>query len=243
MELRDIALEVDGHVATLTLSGGPLTKRAALELEVALAQLDANRAVRVAVLTSAGPDFCSGAAGDLDPLTSGTNPAAALAGLRVPVIAAISGGCSGVGLELALAADVRVGSPSGRFSLTGAVEGCLPCWGGTQRLPRVVGAATATMMLLVGTELDAELARSRGLLHEVSDDPVARAAALAALVASRGPLAVELTKEAVRRGADMPLHQALRLEADFNHLLQTSADRSEGLAAFFEKRAPHFEGR
>ena len=176
-------------------------------------------------------------------LTCGVDPASRLAEVGVPVVAAVTGGCRSIGLELALAADIRVADPGARFAFPEVAAGRLPCWGGTQRLVRTVGLPGATAMLLLGDELDGAAARDRGLVHEVADDPLARAEALAAELAERGPLALELAKEAVRRGAELPLHHALRLEADFNHLLQGSSDRAEGLAAFFDKRPPTFEGR
>ena len=98
-------------------------------------------------------------------------------------------------------------------------------------------------MVLAGQELGASAAVAAGLVHEVADDPVSRAVAVAQVLAERGPLALEYAKEAIWRGARLALVDALRLEADFNHLLQGSADRAEGLAAFFDKRSPRFQGR
>jgi enoyl-CoA hydratase/carnithine racemase len=98
-------------------------------------------------------------------------------------------------------------------------------------------------MVLLGREVTGAEAHGAGLVHELADDPAARAREVAATLVERGPLALEYAKEAVRRGSELPLHDALRLEADFNHLLAGSRDRAEGLAAFFDKRPPRFEGR
>ena len=243
MTAAEVELAGDGPIGRLVLPGGALNRRAALALDAAVGRLLEDRLYRVVVLAAAGPDFCSGPDADLDPLTCGVNPASRLAEVGIPVVAALVGGCRSIGLELALAADIRVAAPGARFAFPEVAAGRLPCWGGTQRLVRTVGLPAATAMLLLGDELDGAAACDRGLVHEVADDPLARAEALAAELAERGPLALELAKEAVRRGAELPLHHALQLEADFNHLLQGSSDRAEGLAAFFDKRPPAFEGR
>jgi enoyl-CoA hydratase/carnithine racemase len=183
------------------------------------------------------------AAADFDPLDIQPDPVAVLARLRTPVVAAIDGDCLSVGLELALAADIRLATPTSRFGLPDLRAGRLPCWGGTQRLPRVVGTARATSMLLLGEVLDAPQAAGAGLLHTVSDDLDGAIEAVVDSLLAVGPLAVELAKEAVHRGAELPLRDGLRLEGDLNTLLQSTGDRAEGLAAFFAKRPPDFAGR
>ena len=243
MERTEIAFDRDGAVGTLRLSGTPLGARAARELDSALEEIDADRELRVLVLTSVGPDFCPGAAADLDPTGGGVDPPGRLESLRVPVVAALAGRCSSAGLELALGADVRIACPTARLALADAVEGGFTRWGGIQRLVRAAGAAAANSMVLLGRELDGAAAHRTGLVHELAEDPDRRARELAGELAARGPLALEYAKEAVRRGAELPLHDALRLEADFNHLLAGSEDRAEGLGAFFDKREPRFRGR
>jgi enoyl-CoA hydratase/carnithine racemase len=232
----------DGAVQRLELPGGALHAACAAELVDAAAALVEDRTVRVVVVSAAG-EFCSGLGDDLDPLAYAPDPAAALARLRVPVVVAVSGACRSVGLEIALAGDIRLAAPSTRFALDDVRRGRLPSWGGTQRLPRAVGTGPATAMLLLGTELDADGARSAGLVHEVHADPLRRAEELVDELLAVGPLAAELAKEAVHRGAELPLRDGLRLEGDLNTLLQSSADRAEGLAAFFAKRPPDFAGR
>ncbi len=121
----------------------------------------------------------------------------------------------------------------------------MPCGGGTQRLPRLVGRAKAAEMILLGQSLDAAAALACGLVNRVAPRGEARAAAerLARTMASRGPLALRYAKEAINRGLDMPLEQALRYETDLTVILQTTRDRAEGVRAFLEKRPPRFEGR
>ena len=231
----------DGRIRRVSLPGGPFTQAVARELADLAEELVEDRSVRVVVLFARGSAFCDTMAPDLEVFT--VDPAAAWARLRPPVVAAIVGPCRSVGLELALATDVRLCDPGARFSLPDVVDGRLPCWGGTQRLSRAIRPAEATAMVLLGSELDAGRARSLGLVHDVVDDPVAVADAVASSLAGLGPLALELAKEAVHRGAELPLRDGLRLEGDLNHQLAATADRAEGLAAFFAKRPPDFAGR
>lgn len=237
----------DGAVVVVQLSGGALGAREAAELAAVAADVVEDRGVRVVVLGTGGADLCTGAAEDLDPAGLGEDPAAALARIRVPVIAAVRGGCRSVGLELVLACDVVLADAGARFALPDVAEGRgLPCWGGTQRLPRAVGAARAAAMVLLGEELSADAAARAGLVWSVVDDAGALDAAalvLADRLRGLGPLALEYAKEAVHRGSELPLRDGLRLEGDLNALLATSADRAEGLAAFFAKRPADFAGR
>ena len=230
-------------VARVTLPGGPLTHRSALELVDVVDELVEDRSVRVVMVGTTSEDFCVGAAPDLNPLGIGVDPAAALARLRVPVIAGIQGRCESVGLEIVLACDIRVASPEASFSMADLGAGRLPCWGGTQRLPRVVGSGHATLMLFTGHTHDGRSAASVGLVHQLSDDVSTAVGVLVDELLAVGPLALELAKEAVHRGSELPLRDGLRLEGDLNHLLQATEDRAEGLNAFFEKRPPDFAGR
>jgi enoyl-CoA hydratase/carnithine racemase len=243
VERSEIGFETVGVVGILRVSGAPLSARAARELDGLLEELEADRSLRVLVVDSAGPDFCPGAGADLDPLGGGVDPPGRLEALRVPVVAAIGGRCASVGTELVLAADVRVAASDAVISLADATAGGFPRWGGIQRLARAAGTSLATAMVLLGREVTGAEAHQAGLVHELADNPSDRAGQVAATLAERGPLALEYAKEAVRRGAELPLHDALRLEADFNHLLAGSQDRGEGLAAFFDKRPPRFEAR
>lgn len=223
----------------ITLPDSGLGRRAALELDEIMAGLheDDSDDIRVLVLNSPG------AASDGTATEAGVDLPARLTGSRRPVVAAISDACRSAELALALAADIRVAGPDAVFGLPDVAAGALPGWDAIGLLVRVVGPARATPMVLAGQELGASAAVAAGLVHEVADDPVSRAVAVAQVLAERGPLALEYAKEAIWRGARLALVDALRLEADFNHLLQGSADRAEGLAAFFDKRSPRFQGR
>ncbi len=188
-----------------------------------------------------GSDFCSGIG--FDPLELQPDPASALAAVRSPVVCAISGECTGAGLEIALACDVRLCDGSARFAMREALEGRLPAWGGTQRLPRAIGASRASSLLLLGTDVEAATALEWGLVHAVADDLDEAVDRWLDELAGAGPLALEFAKEAVHRGSELPLADGLRLEGDLNHQLAATEDRAEGLAAFFDKRPPDFSGR
>jgi len=188
-----------------------------------------------------GTDFCSGIS--FDPLELQPDPASALAAVRSPVVCAISGECSGAGLEIALACDVRLCDVTARFAIRDVLDGRLPAWGGTQRLPRAVGASRANAMLLLGVTADAPTALVWGLTHAVEEDLDGGVEQWLDDLAGAGPLALEFAKEAVHRGSELPLADGLRLEGDLNHQLAATEDRAEGLAAFFDKRPPDFAGR
>ena len=241
----------DGAQVNLRLPGGMLDTRTAAAVAAAAHELTEDRAVRVVVVTSHGPDFCTGPDPGLDRVALGDDPAAAIARIRVPVIAAVRGACRSVGLELVLACDVVLATASATFALDDVATGRgLPCWGGTQRLARAVGTARATAMVLCGDALAAPAAEAAGLVWSLTaddpDDPDgldAQAMALADKLRGLGPLALEFAKEAVHRGAELPLRDGLRLVGDLNTLLATSSDRADGLAAFFAKRPADFAGR
>ena len=161
------------------------------------------------------------------------------------MVAALHGRVHSAGLEVALACDIRVAGESATFAMPETMLGAVPAGGGTQRLPRAIGRAQALRLLLTGEQIDAAEGRRIGLLSRVVPDGQALDAArgIALAIASRGPIATRLAKEAVHRGAEMPLPQALRYELDLTLLLQTTADRAEGVRAFAAKRPPDFIGR
>ncbi|MXY79739.1 MAG: enoyl-CoA hydratase [Chloroflexi bacterium] len=234
----------DGHIARLTLPATLDADTVAL-LRDACAAVAAEPEVRVLILDA--PSGCwrgwpasllpglaqAGLAGD---------PFGPLAALPQPSVAVLRGDVLDAGLELALCADLRVCEAGARFGLPGVAAGRLPVAGGLQRLARAVGRSRATQLLL-SDPVDAAAARDWGLVSESGDDPAALAGAVAERIAARGPIATRLAKEAVARGLEMPLDQALRYETDLTILLQSTDDRAEGVRAFLEKRPPEFRGR
>jgi enoyl-CoA hydratase/carnithine racemase len=169
------------------------------------------------------------------------DPAALLAAFPAPTLAAWDGPAVGAGAELVLAADLRVVGPAATMAFPEVGNGELPCWGGTQRLTRAAGVSLALRMLVIGETVDAD-AIARCGLAAVADDPVARAHELGARLADGAPRAQAAARDAVQRGRDLTLVDAFRLESDLNLLISTTRDRVEGIAAFFEKRAPRFTG-
>jgi enoyl-CoA hydratase len=243
MQLRELEASGEGAVRRLRLSGHPLGSREAAELSSVARELAEDPAVRVVVLETRLKDFCPGPAEDLD--SSTLDPPADLARIRAPVVAALRGSARSVGLEIALAADIRIAAQGASMSMPDVQAGCLPCWGGTQRLVRAAGAPAALEMLLLGAEVDADRALTLGLVNEVvrPGSLSARTDEIIRKLLELGPLALQYAKEAVREGAELPFGQALHLEGDFNHILQASRDRAEGIEAFLRKRPPKFEGR
>jgi enoyl-CoA hydratase/carnithine racemase len=233
---------VGGPWVEVTLPGGTLSMAAARQLTAIAESLAEDRSVRAVLLTSQGPDFCLGAAQDLDVTALATDPAAAVARLRVPVVVDVRGVCSSVGLEIALACDLRIVGPDSVFDFPELAQGRLPSWGGLPRAVRSFGRDLAVQMVLLGTSVDADTAHRVGMAHQVTTDQNLARGIVKTLV-SQAPLATELAKEAVHRGADLSFSEALRLEADLNHLLATTQDRAEGLRAFFDRRPADFTGR
>ena len=240
--LRTLTLAIEEHVATVTLdrpaAGNSVNELMASELRETCESVDADPDVRVVLLTGRGDAFCLG--------TDGPGPvgdlraAAAVAAVRKPAIAVLNGDAVDQGLEIALACDIRVASTCARLGLTHLARGAIPWDGGTQRLPRLVGIGRAMDMLLTSRLLDAGEALEAGLVNELSEaaDLRTRARALAGTVAGQGPIASRYLKEALLKGADMTLEQGLRLEADLNIILQSTADRAEGIRSFLKRRSP-----
>jgi enoyl-CoA hydratase len=191
-------------------------------------------------ITGAGEVFCGGFDADVNP-----NLVESLAVLSKPTVAIINGDATDEGMELAMATDIRVALSGARFTLTQPSRGEMPRFGGTQRLPRLAGIGNAMRMLVGGAKIDGDEAMRIGLVTYLAKNPKelgARAGEVAQAIMTRGPVAVRMVKDAVRKGYDMTLDQGIRLEEDLYALLQTTADRAEGVRAFLDKRKPLFRG-
>jgi len=160
-------------------------------------------------------------------------------------IAAINGAALGGGTELALACDFRVAAPTAELGLTEVRLGIIPGGGGTQRLPRVVGAARAKDLILTGRRINAAEALAIGLVHRLAPEGrlLEVAVSVAEQVAANAPLAVAAAKHAIDEGLALTFDEALALEHRHYETVLASEDRLEGLAAFAEKRTPRFQGR
>jgi len=223
------------------------------ELTELLTEITWDEEVRVIVITGSGEkSFCLGAG--LNGTFSGTGEkegrrflsvAEPIAQIDRPVIAAIQGDAIGQGLEMVLACDIRIAGETSRFGLTQIKEGLIPWDGGTQRLVRLVERGRALEMVLTGELIDAKEAYRIGLVNQVvpPKELIASVMKMAQEMASKGPIALRYTKEAVYKGMDLTLKQGLQLEADLYLLIHTTKDRTEGIKAFQEKRVPKFEGK
>lgn len=162
-----------------------------------------------------------------------------------PIIAMINGYCLGGGCELALACDIRIASESASFGQPEINLGIIPGGGGTQRLTHLVGEGKAMEMILSGEIIDARSAFSIGLVNHVvpADQLEAKTMEIANRIASKGPIALRLAKEAVKLASRSTLDEGLRREVDLFALCFATEDKDEGVAAFLEKRKPEFKGR
>jgi enoyl-CoA hydratase/carnithine racemase len=237
-------LSIADGVAWVTLPRARIDQRAAQELCDAAERVAFDESVAVAVVQASGPAFCTGVDGGGEWETQ-HDWIAALGGLTVPVIAAIGGDALAEGAELALACDLRIAAGRARFAFPHIAEGRLPRHGATQRLPRIVGRTRALELLISGRVIRAREAERIGLVSEVVEPAKLDTAVRRTLetLSAKGPIALRLGKEAVLKGADLTLEQGIRLEQDLYVLLQTTADRGEGIDAFLAKRPPKFRGR
>ena len=262
MGFRTIELSVSDGVALVVLNRpqamNALSCRLKEELEEIFAQrLAEDDGVRVVIVTGAGDRaFCAGA--DLKERSGETPPPAAffraqqathrlfdrIAGFDRPVIAAINGVALGGGAELALCCDVRLMADTARIGLTEVRLGAIPAGGGTQRLPRLVGASRAKELIFSGSMLTAQEACEAGLASRAvaAADLMGEAQSLAERIAAQPPLAVQFAKRAIDRGLNGPLEAGLEYELYAASILFDTEDRKEGMAAFVEKRPPRFKG-
>ena len=226
------------------------------ELLHAFDAVAADDRVRAAILTGAGDKaFVAGAdISELAQQTAITARPLALRGQRLmntieacpkPVVAAVNGYALGGGCELAMACHVRIASETAKFGQPEVKLGIAPGYGGTQRLPRLVGKGNALHLILTGEMIDAREAHRIGLVTRVVSPGELLATAEQTLrgILGMGPLAVRLSLEAVDQGTEMTLDEGLLLEANHFGLLAATEDMKEGLTAFLEKRPPRFRGR
>lgn len=233
-------MRVRGGVVWLTPQGDGDRARARA-LRDAAEEIRFAEEVAVVVLAARRDGFFFSAV-DADPEV--VEAIADVAALAPPVIGVLPGAASGLGAGLALACDLRLGARRCSFQFPQLPAGHLPAAGITQRLPRIVGRMRALDLLLTGRRLGSAEALRIGLLSEVAGaDLGAVARRRAADLARKGPIALRYAKEAVCAGMDLPLAQGIRLEQDLYVLLQTTADRAEGVRAFKRRRAPHYRGR
>ncbi|MBE0415516.1 MAG: enoyl-CoA hydratase/isomerase family protein [Dehalococcoidia bacterium] len=247
MPYETIIYEKKGQIAYITLNrpqlGNAINAQMTRELADACQGINEDEEISVVILKATEGVFSSGS--DPKEWEMGCDAPSAVASLGRVVIAAINGDAWGEGLELALACDIRIASEGARFCLPHTGYGLIPRGGGTQRLPRLVGKGKALEMILTAEPIDAQEAFRIGLVNRVvpSEKLLQEVEEIAKRITTRGPIALRYAKEAINKGLDLTLEQGLRLEADLYFLIQTTADRMEGIRGFLEKRPPQFKGQ
>lgn len=258
-DYETITVDYRGKVAILTINRpdklNALSSRVHSEGVAALDELRRDDTVRVLVITGAGEKaFIAGA--DISEF-EGQTPVTqrdsfherslfnSLDTFPKPVIAMVNGFCLGGGNELAMACDIRIASETARFSQPEINLGIMCGGGGTQRLPRLIGEGRAMEMALTGDMIDAETAYRFGLVNHIhpADQLEAETMKLAEKIAEKAPIALQLSKEAVKFASRSNLDEGLRREVDLFAICFSTEDKQEGVAAFLEKRKPVFKGR
>jgi enoyl-CoA hydratase len=259
MPFKFLTLEVADRIATLTVNRpdklNALNDATIAELGQAIDQIRVDDSIGGVIITGAGRAFVAGA--DISEL-SGQTPVVAKGRARAgqdvfrrietcpkPVIAAVNGFALGGGCELAMACHVRIASDAAKFGQPESKLGLLPGYGGSQRLPRLVGKGRALQLLITAEMIDAAEAYRIGLVNKVTPAAELMSAAkeMMKTILANGPLAVALCIEAIDRGLEMSLDEGLILEANHFGLLAATDDMREGTRAFMEKRAPAFKGK
>ena len=260
MRYQTIRCEKTNFQAMLTLpradSGVTISATVAEDLADCCRELSLDDELRVVTIVGNGDTFATGREKLPDDLLEADlaervawfkrmGASNAVAQLPMPVLALLNGDAIAHGLEIALAADLRVAAEGALLGAGEPTRDGFPFDGLTQRLPRLIGPALARDMLLTGRTLTAQEALNAGLVNRVAaaDALAGTAAEIAEQIVAAAPIAARYAKEAVAAAGDLPLAQGLRLEADLSIILQSTEDRAEGLRSFAEKRSPHFTGR
>jgi enoyl-CoA hydratase len=256
----NLLVEIDAAVAVVTVNRpqvlNALTAETTRELGAAIDALAADAAVRAIIITGAGERaFVAGA--DIGVLKGygaveardaaylGQSTFDRIEECRKPVIAAINGFALGGGCELALACHIRLAADTAKIGLPEIDLGVIPGHGGTQRLPRLVGKGKALELICTGDHLSAEQAERIGLVNAVvpAAELMAAARALAGKLAAKPPIAMRYALEAVNQGVNASLKEGQAIEANLFGLLFSTADQSEGMDAFLNKRTAEWKGR
>src|SRR6266849_2346827 len=260
MNLQNLKFEKKDQIAYVTINRpdklNALNQAVMGELREVFTQIKDDPEVRVALLTGAGEKaFVAGA--DINELNK-NNPVEAKAythkgqavldlieNLGKPVIACLNGYALGGGCELAMACSFRLASENAKLGQLEVKLGIIAGYGGSQRLPRLVGKGIAMQLVLSGEMISAQEARRIGLVNEVvaATELIPRAEAIAQKIIANAPLAVQYTIEAVNKGLEMTLAEGLYLEATLFGVCCATEDKKEGTAAFLEKRAAQFKGK
>jgi enoyl-CoA hydratase len=260
ISLETVLYQKKGAIAYVTMNRpkvlNALSKRAITDLKAAFEEARDDSAIRGVIFTGAGDKaFIAGA--DINEVAADTPVEAQektkrgqavmdlIENLGKPVIAAVNGFALGGGCESALACTIRLASENARFGLPEVKLGIMPGYGGTQRLPRLVGKGVALHLILTGEMISAQEAHRIGLVNEVvpNAELIGRAEAILNQIGANAPLSVKFALQAVNNGLETSLSEGLFLEASLVAICTSTEDKKEGTSAFFEKRSPKFQGR
>ena len=258
-DYKNLTVETDGKTLIISISRekamNALNRETLEELQSLIWKYWDDKSVGCLIITGAGKAFVAGAdITELKDLDIGGGQATAARGQRLmnsiqrfprPVIAAINGFALGGGCELAMACDIRFASEKAKLGQPEINLGIIPGYGGTQRLPRLVGRGKAMHLILSGAIIGATEAHRIGLVDEVypPEELMDKAKELAQLICSKAPIAVSLAKEVVNYGIEAPLGVGCDLEKAHFGAVCGSTDKLEGMTAFLEKRTPKFKGK
>jgi len=258
--LENIVYEVKGSIAYITLNRpkvmNALNRQTIEELNAAFHAANEDATVKGIILTGTGDKaFIAGA--DIAELSAidgdkagqfsekGQEVLSFIETLGKPAIAAVNGFALGGGCETAMACTIRIASEHAKFGQPEVKLGIIPGYGGTQRLPRLVGRGRALQLILTGDLIDAHEAHRIGLVNEVvpAADLISRCEAILNQIGANAPLAIRYSIDAVNEGVETDLSSGLKLEAKYFALAAATEDRTEGTSAFVQKRAPQFQGK
>lgn len=257
-ELKNITLEKEGNIAIITINRpkalNALNSETLKDLDLAITSIENDNNIYCVILTGAGEkSFVAGAdISEMKDLDSKGGEEFALLGNKVfrrlenldkPVIAAISGFALGGGCELAMACDIRIASEKAKFAQPEAGLGITPGFGGTQRLPRIVGLGKAKELIYTCAMINAEEALRIGLVNKLVplENLMEEARKMATTICANAPIAVKLCKDAINRGMQVDIDKAIEVEAEDFGKCFDSEDQLEGMTAFLERRAKNFK--
>lgn len=260
MDYNNIILEKEDGIATLYINRpralNALNRDTLMEMESAIQDVSADDSVRVLIITGAGEKaFVAGAdIAYMHPLSAVEGREFSAYGEKVfrllelmekPVIAAVNGFALGGGCELAMACDIRLAAEKALFAQPEVGLGVIPGFGGTQRLPRIVGEGRAKELTFTADTIKAEEAYRIGLVNHVypGEQLMDEARKLARKIISQAPLAVGFAKHAINKGLQVDIDTAMGIESDMFGMCTSTADQKEGMGAFLEKRKPIFTGK
>lgn len=256
MEYKDLIYEVEGRVAYLTLNRpkqlNSLSNNLKRELEDAVSRIEQDNHIWGVILTGAGKAFCSGTdISEFPDNAEGTRRIVVwtheifnrIENLEKPVIAVMNGYALGGGLELTLACDIRIAEEGAKMGLVEAKIGAMPCYGGTQRMTRLIGAGRTKELIFTAQMVKADEALEMGIINHVvpAGEGMAKAKNIMDMILKNAPLSVAYSKIAVNRGAEMSLDYGLHMEQQLVSMLVVTEDLKEGSHAFLEKRIPVYK--